>query len=50
MEETDPMEREYHLILHKEVEQQLEMEELIKKHAYINPNEGILVFYMDLAC
>jgi hypothetical protein len=50
MEQTDPMEQEYHLILQKEVEQQLEMEGLIKKHAWTSPKDDILIFYLDLAC
>ncbi len=41
----DPREREFRLILEKEVEQQLLMEELVRKHAYISEKDEMIIFY-----
>ena len=47
---ADPREREFQMILEYEVDQQLQMEELVRKHAFMSEKDELIVFFTPLTC
>ena len=45
-----PEEREYRLILEKEVDQWYRMEEIVKKYAYIDESQNMIIFMTPMHC
>ena len=48
--ELGPEEREYRFILEKEVEQWYRIEELVKKYAYVDEKENMIIFLTPMTC
>jgi NurA-like 5'-3' nuclease len=45
-----PEEREYRFILEKEVDQWYRMEEVVKKYAYVDESQNMIIFLTPMHC